>query len=76
MNVIVRAKMIACIRSFGFWVRECDEGSPVKYIVVDPDGGEDGWMAAGDDRVLLDTIDKLEIGNPEAVSRELGDHRP
>ncbi len=62
---------IAVIRSFGYWVRECTEGSPVKYIVVDPDGDEEGWMAAGGEEVLDDTIDELEAGAPETVAKEV-----
>jgi len=62
---------IAVIRSFGYWVRECGDGSPVKYIVVDPGGDEEGWMAAGGEEILDDTIDDLEIGASETVAREI-----
>jgi len=66
MNVETK---IACIRSFGYWVRECDRSrSPVTYIVVDPGGSEEGWMTAGDEDILDLTIDELEAGNPEAVA--------
>lgn len=64
---------IAVIRSFGYWVRVCT-GGPVKYIVVDPDGDEEGWMVAGDEKVLDETIFDLEIGAPETVAREIAIH--
>ena len=52
---------IKFIRSYGFWVRVCDKeaGSPVKYIIVDPDDDEEGWMRAGDEDALDDTVDLL-----------------
>ena len=56
---------IAAIRSFGYWVRECDEGSPVKYIIVDPCGDEDCWMVAGDEDVLDLTLEDLSSGGEE-----------
>lgn len=61
---------IAVIRSFGYWVRVCS-GGPVKYIIVDPDGDEDGWMRAGNEAALNDTMDDLEISSPETVALEV-----
>lgn len=59
---------IRCIRSFEYWVRVCDEGSPVKYIVVDPLGDDEGWMVAGGEDVLELTVEDLAVGNPEVVA--------
>jgi len=66
---------VAIIRSFGYWVRECTAG-PVKYIIVDPHDSESGWMCAGDDDALDDTIDALCMGAEKTVKAEaekLGD---
>lgn len=66
---------IAVIRSFNYWVRECNSPpSPVKYIVIDPDGNEDGWMVAGGEDVLDETISDLECGAPEIVAKEIAIH--
>jgi hypothetical protein len=52
---------IALIRSCGYWVRECTPASPVAYIVVDPTDSEDGWMVAGGEKVLDETIQHNEL---------------
>lgn len=59
-KVMTTQEKIEHIRSYGFWVRECSEGSPVKFILVDPMGNEDGLMVAGDEDVLDDTLESLQ----------------
>ncbi len=55
---------ISIIRSYDFWVRVCDDNSPVKYIVVDPNGDDEGWICAGGEEVLDLTFDQFEYPPP------------
>jgi hypothetical protein len=56
---MTREEKVAKIRSYGFWVRECESG-PVAFIIVDPLGNEDGFMVAGGPEVLDEALDQVD----------------